>query len=302
MQMAYRVGDDLSENEYCHMDLSEQATERIIITLVVLAAVLLLRWLVVRVASRQVTDSIDHYRIRKSATYGSTLILFVSAGWIWSNAFGEVGTFLGLLTAGLAIALADVFLNAAGWIYIVSRHPFRAGDRIEIGEHSGDVVDIRVLRFTLMEIKNWVDADQPTGRLVHVPNRSLFSQAMANYTEAFDHIWHEVNVLITFESDRVLAEELVRSVLHNHHMSDEEMHTRSDFAAASKRYVIQPADFSPTVFLDVKDSGVQLTARLVIHPRERRQTNDRVWRDILEAFDAAPTVTLAYPTIRAIRD
>ena len=85
-------------------------------------------------------------------------------------------------------------------------------------------------------------------------------------------------------------------------MSDEEMHTRSDFAAASKRYVIQPADFSPTVFLDVKDSGVQLTARLVIHPRERRQSNDKVWRDILEAFDAEPTVTLAYPTIRAIRD
>lgn len=218
------------------------------------------------------------------------------------GAFGDIGTFLGLLTAGIAIALADVFLNLAGWFYIVTRHPFRVGDRIEIGSHAGDVVDIRVFRFTLMEIKNWVGGDQPTGRLVHVPNGRLFREAMANYTETFNHIWHEIPIVITFESDRHLAERLILEALGKHQTAEEVVHTQADFAAAANRYVIPVADFTPTVYVDAIDHGVQLTARLVIHPLERRRIHDEIWRDVLDTFGAEDTVNFAYPTLRTVSD
>lgn len=99
----------------------------------------------------------------------------------------------------MAIALADVLKNMAGWMYIPSRRPFRVGDRIEIEGTRGDVVDIRLFCFSLMEIGNWVDAEQSTGRLVHVPNGSVFINQVANYTEGFQYIWHEMPVRTFFQ-------------------------------------------------------------------------------------------------------
>jgi small-conductance mechanosensitive channel len=118
----------------------------------------------------------------------TTVIALLAPAWIWIDAFNDLGTFLGLLSAGVAIALADVLKNMAGWMYIPSRRPFRVGDRIEIEGTRGDVVDIRLFCFSLMEIGNWVDAEQSTGRLVHVPNGSVFINQVANYTEGFQYI------------------------------------------------------------------------------------------------------------------
>ena len=38
--------------------------------------------------------------------------------------------------------------------------PFKIGDRIQIQDHQGDVIDIGVFKFTLLEIGNWVDANR----------------------------------------------------------------------------------------------------------------------------------------------
>jgi small-conductance mechanosensitive channel len=77
-----------------------------------------------------------------------------------------MSTFLGLVAAGIAVALKDPLTNLAGWLFILWRRPFTAGDRVQIGEHKGDVIDLRLFRFTLLEIGNWVHADQSTGRLL----------------------------------------------------------------------------------------------------------------------------------------
>ncbi len=104
---------------------------------------------------------------------------------------------MGLFTAGLAIALKDPLTNLAGWLFIVFRKPFIVGDRIQIGPHAGDVVDIRPFQFTILEIRNWVDADQSTGRMIHLPNAKVFVEAQANYSLGFNYIWNEIVVRLT---------------------------------------------------------------------------------------------------------
>jgi small-conductance mechanosensitive channel len=256
---------------------------------------------VIRQIHRRIDDPELLFRARKTAAYIATFVIVLAVARIWSGAFGDLGTFLGLLSAGIAIALADVFLNLAGWLYIITRRPFKAGDRIEVAGMAGDVVDIRVFRFTLLEIGNWVDADQSTGRLLHIPNGLLFRQGMANYTEGFAHIWHEIGVLVTFESDWERAEEIIRLQLEPYHMKEEEMHAAREFREASRRYFIRYKELDPIVYTTVKDSGVMLTARLLIHPRQRRGVDDTLWRGILKAFAEEPNVELAYPTIRTYR-
>ncbi len=287
----------LAEN----LGIHESTAGRLVATLVTLAAVFLVRWLVIRAVHRNVEHPESEYRIRKGTTYISTAIIFLAVVQIWSSAIGSIGTFLGLLSAGIAIALADVFLNLAGWVYVVTRRPFKVGDRVEIDGQIGDVVDVRVFRFTLLELRSWIDADQSTGRLVHIPNGLLFKLPLANYTEGFRHIWHEVPVLVTFESDWEKAESLIEAAMVPFHMSEEEMHVASEFRRAARRYFIQQRDLAPTVYVSARDSGVLLTARLLIHPRERRKVEDGLWRAILKAFAEEPTIELAYPTWRTFR-
>ena len=175
---------------------------RLIVTGAVVILLAVVRAAVLAIVHRRIEDTAVWYRTRKLLSYTITLVGFVVLSSIWLEGSG-IATYIGFLTAGLAIALSDVLKNLAGWLYIVTRRPFRLGDRIEIAGHRGDVVDIRAFRFTLLEIENRVAAEQSTGRLLHVPNGLAFTETLANYTEGFRFVWHEVPVLITFESNRV---------------------------------------------------------------------------------------------------
>ncbi len=266
-------------------------------TFVLLLVVLVVRWLIVRTVAQRVDEPELVFRTRKGVVYVASLIIIFGLGFIWLEALGDLGTFLGLLSAGLAIALADVFLDMAGWVYILLRRPFRVGDRIETAGFRGDVVDVRLMRFTMLEIGNWVDADQSTGRLVHVPNGRLFREPTANYTEGFAHVWHEMSVVVTFESDWHRAEEIMRTLMAEYAESDG-MHAAADVRKASRSYFIRYRDLGATVYVTAIDHGVRLTGRMLVHPKERRTVDDRFWRGLLDAFAEEPNVQLAYPTTR----
>lgn len=285
--------DQLAEN----LNMDPGTLSNIVRTLAAILVVLILRRVARRVVANSVEDTESTYRANKIINYAATAILLFTVAFIWIDAFENLPTYLGLVSAGIAIALADVLKNMVGWLYILSRRPFQVGDRIEVSGFKGDVVDIRLFRFSLMEIDGWVDAEQSTGRLVHVPNGVVFNTEVANYTEGFGFIWHEIPVLITFESDWKLAEKLMLEVLEK---DAPDMHGAAStwLMETAKRYSIRVGTLTPTVYISVRDSGVLLTARFLVEVRARRGREDRVWRSILEAFAEEPTVELAYPTTR----
>lgn len=155
---------------------------RVLATIAVMLLFLFLRYVALRIVYRRIDDTKALYQWRKTLTYTAFILGFLAVGRIWIRGFDSVSTFLGLLTAGLAIALRDPIVNLAGWLFIIWRRPFDVGDRIQIGEHRGDVIDVRIFQFTLMEIGNWVAAEQSTGRVIHVPNGKVFRETQANST------------------------------------------------------------------------------------------------------------------------
>jgi small-conductance mechanosensitive channel len=116
---------------------------RIAATVAVVVIFWAVRWLSLHFAYHRVEDPRALYQWRKGITYVAFVLAFLAIGRIWSTGFESVSTFLGLLSAGLAIALQDPIVNLAGWLFIVWRRPFEVGDRIQVGEHKGDVIDIR---------------------------------------------------------------------------------------------------------------------------------------------------------------
>jgi small-conductance mechanosensitive channel len=280
------------------LGLANDVQAKLILSAAALLLIVIARWLLVRAVQRRIEDDALSFRTRKVVTYLTTVFAVLVLGRIWIAAVDSLATYLGIVSAGIAIALADVLKDLAGWMFIMLRRPLRLGDRIQLGEHAGDVIDIRALRFSLLEIGNWVDADQSTGRIVHVPNGLLFSEPMANYTEGFGFLWHEIPVQVTFESDWHRAEALIIEVLREHAPDPRAMGAEADIRRAAQQYFIKYRHLTPTVYVSVRDSGVLLTGRLLVPARDRRAVESQVWRAILEALAADPTVELAYPTVR----
>ncbi len=274
---------------------------RLVLTLLLFGALFVVRSLVLRtVRSRVEGGGSGYFRTKKWVAYVATIVAVVGLVQIWFGGGGGLTTYLGILSAGIAIALASVLENLAGWVFIVTRRPFRVGDRVEVEGRSGDVVDIRAFRFSMLEIGNWVDADQSTGRLVHVPNGKVFSTPVANYTEGFPYIWDELSVMVTFESDWKAAERIVVASLKDHAPDSTDPQIVNSIREAGEQYLIRYQHLTPTTYVSVKDSGVMISGRYLVGVRTRRSVKDALWRSILEALAEEAKVDLAYPTSRIV--
>lgn len=261
--------------------------------------VLLVFWLIRRALMKavdwHVRDHQKQYFARKTASYVLGFLLVVSLWAIW---IGEgLAQYLAILSAGIAIALQDPLANIAGWIFITLRRPFEVGDRVAVGQHAGDVVDVRLFQFSLVEIGNWVEADQSTGRLIHVPNGQVFKNTVCNYTQGFNFIWNELPVLVTFESDWKKAKEILTEIAQRHTAIQSEAAERQ-VRRAAQRFLIHFQHLTPIVWTEVKDSGVRLTIRYLCDPRRRRSSAGEIWEDILDAFSRCDDIDFAYPTQR----
>jgi small-conductance mechanosensitive channel len=277
--------------------ISHSIQPRIFSSLTIIFILWLLRTIIIRVIWRRTDDPLTRYRWQKGTIYGAVSTGFILIGRVWFAGIQALATYLGLLSAGLAIALQDLVKSFAGWIFIISRRPFVVGDRIQVGSHAGDVIDIRIFKFSLVEIGNWVEADQSTGRILHLPNSLILTDVVANYTRGFEFIWNELPVLITFESNWEKAKTILNDIAEKHaiHLTRE---AEKRIKEASKQFMIFYKTLTPTVYTSVKDSGVLLTIRYLIDPRKRRSSEQSVWEDILRSFKDSADIDFAYPTQR----
>lgn len=277
--------------------LSTVAQTKVLTSLLIVLLLALLRTLTIRVNRSRVTDLRARYRWRKTITYITVVVGLLLVGRVWFSGVHDLLSYLGIVSAGVAIALRDPIVNLAGWVFISWRRPFVVGDRIALGEHSGDVIDQRVFQFTLLEIGGWVAADQSTGRIIHIPNGKVFTEPLANYTRGFQYIWNEIPVLVTFESDWRKAKEILLDIAAKRAEQLSEDAERR-ILQATRKFMIFYSTLTPTVYTSVADSGVLLTIRYLCEPRRRRGTAEQIWEDILDAFSATDDIDFAYPTTR----
>ena len=279
--------------------LSAALQDRLLATLLVVGSLWLIQRITLALAYRRAQDPWLRYRWRKSVNYLTLLVGLVLIGRIWVEGVGSLATFLGLFAAGLAVALKDLVANLAGWAFIVWSRPFDVGDRIQVGAYAGDVIDLHLFQFTLNEIGNWVDADQSSGRIVHVPNGTVLSQPVANYDKGFRYIWSEIPVTITFESNWKKAKGILETIARRHAEQLTEQ-VEKELLEASRRYLIAYTKLTPIVYVRVADHGIRLTLRYLIRSRFRRGSENAIWQDVLEAFAVEPDIDFAYPTTRQV--
>jgi len=272
---------------------------KIIWSFILILAIIILFGIVKNIIHKKVDDSQKYYVYKRRLNYTQGGLIFVLLLFLWIDSAYSFSTYVGLLSAGIAIALKEVFTNLAGWLFIESRKPFDVGHRISIGSQKGDVIDKRMFQFTLMEVSAFEEGEQSTGRIIDIPNGFIFTNPLINYTKGFGYIWNEIKVLLTFESDWKKAKKMLLEIVNNDTEVTSEVISQR-IRKASKKYMIHYTKLTPIIYTDVKESGVQLTLRYLCEPKQRRTSTNKIWEDILTMLEENEDINLAYPTRRVL--
>jgi small-conductance mechanosensitive channel len=279
------------------LGISPHYQEKIFTSVIVVIILGILRRIVVFLLWRRTEDIKIRYRWQKNSRYFTAFLYLLIFGQIWFEGYASLTTFVGLVGAGLVIALKDLVASIAGWIFILIRKPFTVGDRVQIGKHIGDVIDVRLFKFSIMEIGEWIQAEQSTGRVLHIANSVVLVESIANYSHGFNYIWDEVPVYLTFKSNWKIAKQILMDIV----LENSEVITNDaarKIKDASKQYMIFYKKLTPIVYTNADRHGIILTVRYLVDPRKRRITHEHIWERVLDAFNEAPDIDFAYTTTR----
>ena len=277
--------------------LANQVYVNIVWTVLAIATVYFVGHVIERALQRGTTDLVGRHKIRRAMSWFRAMVLTVILVAIWISGAGQIGVFLGVMGAGIALSLQEVLLCVAGWALIIIKRPFDVGDRIEFSRHIGDVIDIRLFQTSLLEVGNWVGADQSTGRIISIPNSAAFRELNANYTKGFPFIWNEQTIVVTFESDWKRAKEIILQQAQEEAQKIES-EVRRQIEIMQSQYAIRYSHLTPIVYTHIADHGVALTLRYLCPVRKRRGMAHSVNEGILEDFAQEPSIELAYRTTR----
>lgn len=200
---------------------------------------------------------------------------------IWIENPQDITVAYGLAGAGIAIALQDLFKNVAGGIILFLTGIYRVGDRIEINEKAGDVMDIGILYTTILEIKDWVSGDQATGRLVSIPNGHVLSNNIKNYSKDHNFIWDEIHVPIQYSDDWKLAHDKILAIVNTETKSIVE-NANKEIANLEEKYYLDKRTAEPAIYLSATDNWISFDIRYPTEVRSRRFLRDKITRLILD--------------------
>ena len=246
-------------------------------------------WSLVKLLKRRLTPRMSHadsrYRARKLFDLAGYVLMVIMITVVYSDRLGGLTVALGVAGAGIAFALQEVIASVAGWMAVMFGGFYRTGDRVQLGGIKGDVIDIGVLRTTIMETGQWVDGDLYNGRIVRVANSFVFKEPVFNYSADFPFLWDEVKVPVMFGSEYEAARELFQRITQEvaGGLTDS---SQQRWKAMVNKYMIEDARTAPWVTLSFNDNWVEFTIRYVVGYKQRRGTKDALFTRLLREVEA----------------
>lgn len=274
-----------------------------------LALTLIVCVLVVRMVRVVVLRSIDEPGTRYKAGKTISAIGWVGAMLVvigsFSGSLTGVLTSLSVIGAGIAFALQEVIASIAGRVAVLTGHFYRIGDRVQLGGIKGDVIDIGLLRTTIMEIGDWVKGDLYTGRVVRVANSFVFKEPVFNYSGDFGFLWDEITLPVTYGVDHTLTRAMLTDVV-NDIVGEYVKPSATQWREMLAKYRVENARVEPMVSLALNDNWMEFTVRYVVPFDKRRTVKDKLFTRIMDEVNrsqgaiqlaSATSAIVAFPSI-----
>lgn len=274
-------------------------TLRLFLSIAVVVVTLVVYRTIRNTIKRRIEDPTRSQSIRVAVRNVLAVADFLIVVVIWLPRGNTLLPSLGILAAGLAIASQEMIGSLAAGLNIWVGNIYRVGDRVRIGDVIGDVMDISLLRTTVMEVGEWVKADQYTGRVVTVANRVVWTNPVYNFTQHWGYLWDEITMPITYESDWQQATELMLEQGQKY-TAELQADAEAKLNRMIDRYPLKDTKVEPTLYLAMTDNWIELTLRFLVDAQERRGVKDRLHRELLQYFQAEEKIEVASTTIEIV--
>jgi small-conductance mechanosensitive channel len=223
----------------------------------------------------------QRYRIRKMVKATAYLIIVTYIIILFEDRLKQGGFAVGFLGAGIVVALQDVIASFGGYIAISSSNLYRVGDRIQVNETKGDVVDISTTRTTVMETGNWVSGDLYSGRIVRIPNSVVLKGLVFNYSQGFRFVWDELKIKLTSGSDHQYAREMLLRVA-KESVSDYIAEAQGSWKQIIENYHIENPVLDPTVTLQAVGGSLEFCLSYLVDYAKRTTVKDLLFTKIID--------------------
>lgn len=244
----------------------------------------------------RVTDASTRYtlkRIKRLVVFLLVLLVGVSVIFVnWYTALISVG----VVSVIVGLSVQTPMTSFIGWIYILVRRPYRVGDRIQIDDATGDVIDVGYIDTTLWEFGGkYISGDHPSGRIIKFPNSKVLNTMVYNYSwPLFPYIWNEIQFNIGYESDlefiaktmqRIVEEELGPEML-------ERVGKYRELLARTPVDELEVREHPRVIFRVSENTWLEAIVRYLVAPREVGPVKTRLIKKLLPALNAAPDKVL----------
>jgi small-conductance mechanosensitive channel len=215
---------------------------------------------------------------------------------IFYSKISYLPTILAFTGAGFIISIKDITLNFAGWFLIHGNSGFTIGDRIEIGEVKGEVINIGLMRFTLLEVRTEHNSDQSSNRLVHIPNHQAITHKVFVISQEMDFIWDEVYIFLTIKSNWEKAKSICEQILSEIISHEQYSQTFEDkIRRLSKNYLVRLGKMTPIVYVTIEDGKIMLALRYLTHVHHKRQNRAFICENVLLRFKKERSIQIFSP-------
>ena len=251
-------------------------------------AILLVANIIKRILTRLLLikkDNKTEYQQKKLINFLITTFTILLLIVIWMPYRKNILTFISFISAAMTIALREFIYNLFSGIYIRVRKPFSVEDRIEIDETRGDVININMLNFEILEVSEKDHYNgQSTGIIVTIPNSMIFTKPLKNFNKIFKYIWNEMTIKIPLEENVSEAKRVIYKIVNNNEIVNKiptKMQKQID--NLSPNYRIYYNKYEPIIYTKVDGEVIELTVRYLIHPKKVRYVESTIWEQILKA-------------------
>lgn len=271
---------------------------------IVILFVILFFFLVKLVIKRYITDNERFYMANKIITFTNFIIIILILFFNYIENASYLVTILGFASAGIAIAMKDLFMSMLGWLVIVIGGSFHVGDRIRVDmdgmKYVGDIMDISLLRMTLFEditLTSILD-NRRAGRIIMVPNNYVFTKMIANYSHgSLKTVWDGVSVTVTFDSNHKKAMQIAKEAAKKFSKGYTDI-TRKQLNKLREHYSLKNTNVEPRIYSFIKDNGVDIEAWYLTNAYATLTLRSVISLEIVDAFNKEDDITIAYPTQR----
>ena len=267
---------------------------RLAILAVIILAVFAAAELWRRAVYRYVHDPRRRYQFLLMRRFVIWVVMAIIIAFAFASSVGSIATFAGLITAGIAVAMQGVIVSIVGYFFLIGKFGIRVGDRVQIGGVSGEVVDVGLVRFHLMELGGG-GADGPTGRVVAFSNSIVFQVAAGLFKQihGINFAWHEITLTLALQEGNANVKERLLTAAHAA-LADFRAEIDRQNQEIARTVVSTPvANLEPKVLMRFSASGVEAVIRYPVDLKHAADIDERVWHELRRALAREPKVQLA---------